>query len=229
MTPTCPVRKRRVIFRPTGLALAIALARSVRIVSAAWTKFNDLQISARRGLVSEEKELAPAYLTGNGVSPDVPGMYSPGAPLLHRAELAKSPEKPLCLLETAANAGSWKSSFLLGIPTRDNRIVPRHPEAAYRHFQGAILQAGEPAKRLLTNELDSFGSKPAVEQRSTLVANANSWSHDHGFSQAFLHMDGKTWTGFAFPPTESLNEDVPAGEFFALPPALGAGGTQEGN
>ena len=369
--------------------MAIALALSVLNVSAAGAKLNGLQVSARKGLVSQEKELATAYLTGNGVSPDarmaaywyqraaesgdpaaqnelgllyqegvgvpadpkraihwfqlsaasgfieakvnlgvayfgglgvpkdegmaarlsreaidrgngaaatylgdmyffghgmsvdksvaekwlktgvklhdpiaefslgllftgkeghpydipkatkllrrsagagyVPAMYSPGALLLNRIDLVKSPEEPLRLLDTAANAGSWRSSVLLGVLARDGRGVSRDPEAAYYHFQVAVLQGGEPARRLLTNELDVFGSKLTVEQRSTSVANANSWFHDHGFPPAFVHKDGKTWKGFTFSPSAALDDSVPAGELVEFPLARDAGRKQEAN
>ena len=70
----------------------------------------------------------------------VPAMHSLGLLLVNHPELKQDPQQSRTLLDMAANAGSWKSSIVLGILARDGRGVPADNKAAYFHFRVAVLQ-----------------------------------------------------------------------------------------
>jgi hypothetical protein len=106
--------------------MAIALALSVLNASAAGTKFNDLQVSARKGLVAQEKELATAYLTGNGVSPDV--------------------RMAAYWYQRAAESGDPAAQNELGLLYQGGVGVPADPKRAIHWFQLAAASGFIEAK-----------------------------------------------------------------------------------
>jgi TPR repeat protein len=121
----------------------------------------------------------------------VPAMQALGLLLTNHPELADSREEARPLLEAAANAGSWKSSVVLGILARDGVGDMPGPEAAYYHFQIAILQGGEPAKDLLSNDMIALTGKLDEQRRAALTSKAASWFSEHKTVAIFVFKDSK--------------------------------------
>ena len=139
----------------------------------------------------------------------VPAMEALGLLLTNHPELADSPQEARPLLETAANAGSWKSSVVLGILARDGAGDSPGPESAYYHFQIAILQGGDPVSSLLKKDLDALSAKLGEEKRIALASEANAWFTQRKTAVEFVYKDpmhAKRFPGTALtPPVESVH------------------------
>jgi TPR repeat protein len=119
----------------------------------------------------------------------VPAMHSLGLLLTNHPELADSHEEAWSLLEAAANAGCWKSSVVLGVIARDGGGNSGGLESAFYHFQIAILQSGEEARRLLSNDLHALEKQLTEKQRSVLASEANAWYSKHNAVFEFVFQD----------------------------------------
>jgi hypothetical protein len=120
----------------------------------------------------------------------VPAMHSLGLLLINNPSLKQDVQQIRTLLETAASAGSWKSSVVLGILARDGYEGLVDDKDAYYHFRVAALQGGEPAKRLVKRDTDMLGAKIGSDQRRTADAAANAWFERHSLTLAFVYRDG---------------------------------------
>ena len=120
----------------------------------------------------------------------VPAMHSLGLLLINNPDLQQYVRQGRTLLETAANAGSWKSSVVLGILARDGREGNVDDKDAYYHFRVAELQGGETAKRLVKRDTDIIGAKIGAEDRRVVDAAANAWFGHHSLTLAFVYRDG---------------------------------------
>jgi TPR repeat protein len=138
----------------------------------------------------------------------VPAMHSLGLLLVNHPELKQTPEQSRVLLEMAANAGSWKSSVVLGILARDGRGMPIDNSAAYFHFRLAVLQGGTEASRLIQRDMDILASKIGAEECRTTISAANGWFEHHSLALNFVYKDG-TKNGF---PAAALAK-APDGSF----------------
>jgi TPR repeat protein len=119
----------------------------------------------------------------------VPAMHALGLLLTNHPELANSRQEARPLLEAAANAGSWKSSVVLGVLARDGAGDSPGPESAFYHFQIAVLQGGEPARLLLAKDIDALSGKLEDEKRNELKSAANSWFSQHKTAAEFVFKD----------------------------------------
>lgn len=126
----------------------------------------------------------------------VPAMHSLGLLLVNHPELKQDPQQSRTLLETAANAGSWKSSIVLGILARDGRGVPVDDKTAYFHFRVAVLQGGEEANRVIKRNMDTLGAKISAEERRAAISAANAWFEHHSLAFAFVYKDRVSKSGF---------------------------------
>jgi hypothetical protein len=139
----------------------------------------------------------------------VPAMHALGLLLTNHPELANSRQEARPLLETAANAGSWKSSVVLGVLARDGVGDSSGPEFAYYHFQIAILQGGEPARLLLEKDLDALSGNLEGKKRNELTFEAKSWFSLHKTAVEFVYKDpvhAKRFPRTALtPPQESVH------------------------
>ena len=118
-------------------------------------------------------------------------MHVLGVLLIKHPELAKSPQEALSLLETGAGLGSWKSSIVLGVLSRDGNGVPVDPATAYYHFQIAMLQGGEAAKKLLGLDMKSLSEKLTPDQMQKISSNADIWFQQRQSALAVVYKDGK--------------------------------------
>jgi TPR repeat protein len=133
---------------------------------------------------------AVSFLRQSAAAGYVPAMHSLGLLLVNHPELATSQQESLSTLEAAANAGSWKSSVVLGVLARDGKGVPEDSKAAYHHFQVAILQGGDLAMRLVRNDISILSKKLGTQQTEALDENANVWYQHHHLALLFVYKSG---------------------------------------
>src|SRR4029077_15387817 len=90
------------------------------------------------------------------------------------------------LLETAAAAGEWKSSIVLGILARDGKGTAVDKRAADYYFHIAALQGGKAAEDLVMYDLSKL--EPAFDdaQREAILADARAWYTRHTQVKRFL-------------------------------------------
>ena len=93
------------------------------------------------------------------------------------------------MLEMAAEAGSWRSSAVLGVLSRDGNGVPKDSKAAYYHFRMAVLQGGEPAMRLVRNDVSVLSDRLGTKQTEMLDSKANIWFQQHHLVLRFVYRD----------------------------------------
>jgi TPR repeat protein len=120
----------------------------------------------------------------------VPAMYSLGLLLVNHPELRQDPQQSRTLLEAAANAGSWKSSIVLGILARDGHGTPVDNKAAYFHFRVGVMQGGSAADQLIKRDMDYLANRIGVEQCQTADSAAREWFGHHSPALVFVYKDG---------------------------------------
>jgi TPR repeat protein len=125
----------------------------------------------------------------------VPAMLSLGHLLVDNPDLSKSPQEAVTELERSADAGSWRSSVILGIVTRDGKGRPPDPQAAYYHFKVAGLQGGEQADRLVANDLRLLAAKLRADTKSSIDSEAETWSQKHRTALQFVYNGGDSRKG----------------------------------
>lgn len=113
----------------------------------------------------------------------VPGIHQLGLLLVNHPELADSPQEAVSLLQEASNAGSWKSSVVLGVLARDGHTVPADPALAAYYFHLAVLQGGDKAGQFLAADLTNLASALPPGVDSARAAQAG-----HAFQQHPLPM-----------------------------------------
>jgi TPR repeat protein len=145
----------------------------------------------------------------------VPAMHSLGLLLINNPNLRQEDQQARSLLEAAASAGSWKSSIVLGILARDGLRVPMDVKDAYYHFCSAVLQGGEPAKRLVERDMGLIAAKLGTEERRTAELAANGWFEHHSLKLVFVYRDG-TKTDFPAAGVASAPDGSLAGQLLPL-------------
>jgi TPR repeat protein len=145
----------------------------------------------------------------------VPAMHSLGLLLINNPNLKQGDQQAHTLLESAANAGSWKSSVVLGILARDGRGVPMDSKDAYYHFRIAVLQGGEVAKRMVKRDMDLLGTKIGTEERRMADIAANTWFEHHSLTLVFVYKDGMK-TDFPTAAVASAPDGSFAGQLLPL-------------
>ena len=96
-------------------------------------------------------------------------MYALGLLLARNPGLSKSPDEAITLLNDSANAGTWKSSLVLGVLARDGQAGPQDSGAAYYHFRVAVLQGGEDAKKRLESDIRRLSSSLGPAQTLSTI------------------------------------------------------------
>jgi uncharacterized protein len=148
----------------------------------------------------------------------VPAMHSLGLLLANHPELAKSGQEARSLLQTASQAGSWRSTVVLGVLARDGRGEPSNSEAAYYDFQLAILQGGDAARRLLANDIEVLSARITGERAATLAESANEWFRQHSTALAFIYKSNETNRRFPTLGRTFSDAGLHAGQLIPLPP-----------
>jgi TPR repeat protein len=144
----------------------------------------------------------------------VPAMHSLGLLLVNHPDLKQGPQESRTLLETAANAGSWKSSIVLGILARDGRGTPTDYKSAYYHFRVALLQGGAEADNVIKKDIEILNAKIGAEESQTAASAASTWFEHHSLALVFVYKDGVTrhdfpMVGIALAPDGSAGQLLP--------------------
>ncbi len=154
---------------------------------------------------------AVSLLRESAQSGYVPSMHSLGLLLLNHPELEQTTNEALTSVQTAAAAGEWRSSILLGIIARDGKAGPVDRKAAILHFQIAVLQGGEEAEHLLRHDIDKLGTGLEAEERASISSAAQAWYAQHHSVQKFIVKDPEVAKYFPLPP----NTEIIKGAFTA--------------
>jgi TPR repeat protein len=174
-------------------------------------------------LYSEAKEhqrdlaKAAALLRTSATDGYVPAMHALALLVVNHPDLAHSSTEARALLETASNAGSWKSSALLGILERNGNGEPADPEAACYSFERAVLQGGDEAQKLLANDLAVLEAKLGRERTSAIAARAGDWYRQHPLLLSFIYKEDANWRRFPASASAAADDGVHAGRL--IPPA----------
>jgi TPR repeat protein len=150
----------------------------------------------------------------------VPAMHSLGLLLINHPEVKQTPGQALNLIETAANAGSWKSSVVLGILARDGRGVPVDKEAAYRHFRIAVLQGRKDAELMIKRDLEVLEGTISPERCQSANSAANEWFEHHSIALAYVYKDGATKRDFPPAALAIAPDGSSAGQLLPLSSSL---------
>jgi TPR repeat protein len=126
----------------------------------------------------------------------VPAMYQLGLLLEQNPKLALNSGEATGFLNTAANAGSWTSSMLLGVLARDGKDETRDASTAYFQFRVAVLEGGDEAEKRLNHDLQQLTSELGRERTATLDAQAAEWQAHHHAVLEFVYKQGDNETGF---------------------------------
>ena len=126
----------------------------------------------------------------------VPAMHSAGLLLVNHPEIETSHDEALSYLNEAAKAGEWRSSLVLGALARDGKWVPQDPRAAYFHFRVAVLQGGETASALMSNDFKVLAEKLSLGEETELDNEASTWAQAHDRRLVILYQDRKNGPAF---------------------------------
>lgn len=149
----------------------------------------------------------------------VPAIHSLGLLLTNHPDVALSTDEPRKLLERASNAGSWRSTVVLGVFARDGRGMAPDPENAFYLFRLAVLQGGDTAARLLNNDLKVLTAKLDPDRTKTIAANVDAWFAKHPLRlDTVYRIDGNSRRFPAYARTVA-GDDVHAGQLVFPPPA----------
>lgn len=111
--------------------------------------------------------------------------------VLKLPELAISKQEAPALLKESAQAGEWRSSMALGFLSRDGKAgMPLDLKEAYYHYRLAVLQGGNEARKLVSNDLDAIAGKLGAEQAAAIDTEATDWFRAHHNVQRFIHPEG---------------------------------------
>ncbi len=145
----------------------------------------------------------------------VPAMHSLGLLLVNHPELKQAtPQESRILLETAANAGSWKSSVVLGILAREGRGTAVDYKTAYYHFRVALLQGGAETEKLIKKDIEIMAARIGAEDSQTALSAANTWFEHHSIPLIYVYKEGAPrrdfpMAGIALAPDGSAGQLLP--------------------
>jgi uncharacterized protein len=126
----------------------------------------------------------------------VPAMHALGLLLVNNPQLAKSPSEAIGMLQEAAQAGTWKSSVVLGLLSRDGKSVPLDRKNAYYHFRVAVLQGGDRVAQLLKNDILIVTTSLGPESTATIDKQAADWYQQHHLKLQFIYKGGENWSRY---------------------------------
>ena len=135
----------------------------------------------------------------------VPAMHALGLLLVNHPELNNfHSDEALSLLNRSADAGTWRSSIILGLLSRDGKMVPQDNKAAYFHFQVALQQGGKEASELLSHDLRLVSATLDENQRHNIDQEVQAWMQKHNVELEVIYSNNnKTsrFPGFGLKPT----------------------------
>jgi TPR repeat protein len=178
-----------------------------------------LMLSAEQSRSSKER--AAKLLRESAKAGFVSARHQLGLFLLINPDLAKSPGEAMAVLESAEQAGLWKSSVVLGVLARDGHGIPRDPAAAYYHFRIALLRGGDEATKLLASGMNTLAAELPHTQVERLDAAAAEWSKNHPVQLEYVFENGEDQSDFPAFALASPEKDIHAGRLLTSPIDLG--------
>jgi TPR repeat protein len=120
----------------------------------------------------------------------VPAKHELALRLVRKPDFASSPQEALEQLQDASSQGFWKSAVVLGVLHRDGRGVAKDMEGAYLYFRIAALQGGEPATKLVENDIRVLQPMLDASRIRSLDAKAADWVSSHKRRLEFIRYPG---------------------------------------
>jgi TPR repeat protein len=114
----------------------------------------------------------------------VPAIHGLGLLLVNHPELPQRAKQATDLLMLSAGAGNWRSSAVLGMLSRDGRLVPKDRTAAYRWYRIAVLQGGQPAETYLSHELQRMAK--GLDDTASVDQEIAAWLQLHPNHDLFI-------------------------------------------
>jgi TPR repeat protein len=136
----------------------------------------------------------------------VPAMHSLGMLMINHPEFMASQEEALSLLNEAAADGTWKSSVVLGILSRDGKLVPKDDKEAYFHFKVAALQGGNEATALVANDLKKLDLSLEADRKAQVDKDARAWVKQHNVPLEVVYRNSERLSRF---PAFALSSTAP--------------------
>ena len=130
----------------------------------------------------------PRFFVSLQASGYVPAMHRLGLLLVNHPDLPQDPQEATNLLLSAAAAGSWQSSAVLGILARDGRLLPKDQSTAYRWYRIAASQGGSAAQAYLHREMQRMAS--SVADAVSTEQEAAVWLQTHPNHDLFVYQNG---------------------------------------
>lgn len=119
----------------------------------------------------------------------VPAMHQLGLLMVLDPALEETPGEAATVLEHASEAGSWRSSVVLGILARDGRSgVAQDKGSSYYHFRIAILQGGDSAAKLVASDVRTLQAQLGPATLLSLDSEASAWASKHGEAMQFVNL-----------------------------------------
>jgi hypothetical protein len=78
---------------------------------------------------------------------------------------------------------------VLGILARDGNLTPQDDRAAYLHFQIAIQQGGDAARKVVGPEMKTLASRLSPDQLVVIDNEAQTWTERHRIAFEILYKD----------------------------------------
>lgn len=135
----------------------------------------------------EHLHRAAVLLRASSKAGYVPAKHTLGLLIANHPELAAQPNEAILNLEEAAEAGTWKSSAVLGALARDGRGMTADSKDAYLRFKIAELQGGDPAHALVAADLSRLAVTLSNADVQALNAQANDWVEKHKTTLQFVY------------------------------------------
>jgi len=145
----------------------------------------------------------------------VPAMHALALLLINHPQEEQTSGEVRSLLETAAAAGEWKSSIVLGMLARDGKGTLVDKRAADYYFHVAALQGGKPAENLVMYDLSKLDPAFDDAQREIIQNEARAWYTQHTEVKRFVPGDPRQQKFFPAPPgsdQEMIRGVIPTGE-----------------
>jgi TPR repeat protein len=117
----------------------------------------------------------------------VPAIHLLGLLLVNHPDLPQDPQEATDLLLSAAAAGSWQSSVVLGILSRDGRLLPKDQNAAYRWYRIAASQGGSAAQAYLRAEMQRMAT--ILANTASTEQEAAEWLQTHPNQDLFIYQN----------------------------------------
>jgi TPR repeat protein len=182
----------------------------------------DLALMLSKEPDATSRDRALRLLRESAAAGVVAAKHQLGLEILHKPDLARTPNEAVMLFEEAASDGFWKSSLVLGILSRDGRELAKDTKAAYYHFRIATLQGGERATTLTANDLRALSLELGQAQIQVIDQEAAAWVQKHNRPLEFVSLHGENASMFPAYALLYPAKDTHAGLLVGTPDAGGA-------